>query len=316
MGNAKLKNSLPAVLTIPERDAEALLRAGDGDAALLYIYVLRQGGRLDREAAARELGRSDRDMAMAADRLMQLGLIFDAENPSVPSAGEELPEYEGAEIARRSMEDEQFRMLVDELQRSLGRTFSRTDLNRLYAIYEEYSLPAEVIMLLVQYCKDESVRRYGPGRTVGMGFVCRVAREWFDLEIMTYERAEEWLRMREERRSQYGRLRQALGFKDREPTKTERGYIDAWLDLGFSPEAVAAAAERTITNTGGMKWRYCDAIIRDWNEKGLHSLQEIEQGDQKPGKRKIPAPEKPARDDKKAMEQIRRLKDKMNGGTS
>ena len=174
MGNAKLKNSLPAVLTIPERDAEALLRAGDGDAALLYIYVLRQGGRLDREAAARELGRSDRDMAMAADRLMQLGLIFDAENPSVPSAGEELPEYEGAEIARRSMEDEQFRMLVDELQRSLGRTFSRTDLNRLYAIYEEYSLPAEVIMLLVQYCKDESLRRYGPGRTVGMAFIYRV----------------------------------------------------------------------------------------------------------------------------------------------
>ena len=315
MGNAKLKNSLPAVLTVPERDADALLHAGDGDAALLYIYLLRRGGRLDRAAAARELGRSDRDMSLAAERLMRLGLLSAEEENALPDG--DPPQYGIRELTLRSREDPQFRSLVDEVQMALGRNLSRPDLDRLFAIYDSFALPAEVVMLLVQYCKDESLRSYGPGRTVGMSFIYRVGQEWFDRELMTFERAEQWLRQREERRSQYGQLRQALGITERELTKTERGYIDAWLELGFPPEAVELAADRTISNTGSMKWRYCDAIIRKWDEMGLHTPQEIEQGDQKPGRRKQSKSDgSDGWDDDAAMQQIRRLGDKLRKGGS
>lgn len=314
MGNAKLKNSLPAILTIPERDADALLREGDGDAALLYIYLLRRGGRLDREAAARELGRSDRDMSMAEERLMRLGLLSGAD--AVPEEGGDPPEYRAAEIVRRSREDGQFRTLVDEVQLSLGRTLSTPDLNRLFAIYDEFALPAEVVLLLVQYCKDESLRSYGPGRTVGMSFIYRVAQEWFDQELMTYELAEQWLQKREERRSQHGQLRQILGITDRKLTKTERGYLDAWLEMGFPVASIEIAVDRTVANTNGMKWSYCDAILRSWDEKKLHTPAEIEKGDRKPGKRTASAAEKAARDDSKTLRQIKQLRDKMNRGES
>lgn len=314
MGDAKLKNSLPAVLTIPEGDADALLRSGDGDAALLYMYLLRRGGKLDPGAAARDMGRSDRDMTMAARRLAKLGLLSGAEGayPS-PETGGDPPEYEARDIVRRSTEDKQFRALVDEVQLSLGRTLSRPDLNRLYALYDELALPAEVVMLLVQYCKDENARRYGSGRTVGMGFIYRVGQEWFDREIMTYELAEQWLRGQEERRSAYGTLRQELRLSDREFSKTERGYIDAWLEMGFPAESIAMAADRTITNTGGLKWKYADAILRSWHEQKLHTPEEIEREDQKPGKRGAGSA---ARDDTKALEQIKRLREKMNSSES
>ena len=313
MADAKLKNSL-AAMVVPAEDADALLSSGDGDAALLYIYLLRAGSALDVSAAARQLGRSDRDMAMAAEKLASLGLLTSEARPS-PPPNDEAPAYAAAEIARRSREDSQFRALVPEIQVILGRSLSRPDLDRLFAIYDALALPAEVILLLAQYCKDESRRLYGPGRTVGMAFLYKVAQEWFDRELMTPELAEEYLRQREERRSVIGQLRPALCIRDRDLTKTERAYLDAWLDLRFPPESIALAADRTITRTGGMKWNYADAILRDWHERGLHTPEEIEAGDGKPAspaKKKTAAA--PERDDAEAMDQIRRLRKKLAKG--
>ena len=317
MGDAKLKNSLPAALSIPEGDADALLGAGDGDAALLYLYLLRRGGKLDPEAAAREMGRSDRDMTVAARTLKRLGLLAAADDapPSGAPSGDP-PEYKAREIADRTREDESFRLLVDEVQMSLGRTLSSPDLKRLYAIYDGFSMPAEVVLLLVQYCKDESLRRYGPGRTVGMIFVYRVAQEWFDQEILTYEMAEQWLRVREERRSQFGELRRELGITDRDFTRTERAYLDAWLGMGFDTDAIAIAVERTITNTGGLKWKYADTILRAWHENNMHTREEIEQGGRRSGRPPSRTSGAPEWDDDKASKQLDQLLDKLNRGKS
>ena len=40
-------------LSLPAEDAEKLLALGDGECALLYLYILRSGGVLDTAAAAR-----------------------------------------------------------------------------------------------------------------------------------------------------------------------------------------------------------------------------------------------------------------------
>ena len=316
MGDVKLKNSLPAALSIPEGDADALLGAGDGDAALLYLYLRRYGGKLDPSAAARAMGRSDRDMSLAARQLRRLGLLEDRDDVRPAAPDGDPPEYPARDIADRSREDGTFRLLVDEVQLSLGRALSRPDLNKLFAIYDEFSMPAEVVLLLVQYCKDESLRRYGPGRTVGMGFIYRVAQEWFDQEILTYELAEQWLRMREERRSRYGELRQELGITDRDFSRTERGYIDAWLGMGFDTAAVSLAVERTVNNTGAMKWKYADTILRAWHEKDLHTPEEIEQGGKRPGNRSAPPSGSVEWDDDKASKQLDQLLDRMNNGKS
>ena len=45
-------------LSLPAEDAEKLLALGDGECALLYLYILRSGGVLDTAAAARALSRT------------------------------------------------------------------------------------------------------------------------------------------------------------------------------------------------------------------------------------------------------------------
>ena len=49
-------------LSLPAEDAEKLLALGDGECALLYLYILRSGGVLDTAAAARALSRTGEQM--------------------------------------------------------------------------------------------------------------------------------------------------------------------------------------------------------------------------------------------------------------
>ena len=302
----------PEALVIAPGDADALLAAGDGGAALLYLYILRRGGSLDSGQAARELRWSDRDLGLAAGRLRELGLLVPArEELPVPAPAEELPEYRAEDIVRRSREDARFRELVDEVQMALGRKLSSVDLNKLFGIYDELAIPPDVILLLIQYCKEENADRYGPEKRVGFAYIERMAYEWHNQEILTYDQAERWLARQERRRTAVAQLRRDLGIWDRKFTASEEGYLGQWLELGFPAESIVIAADRTVTNTGGLKWKYMDSIIRSWHRMGLHTPQEIEKGDKKPDKRSGGAPAAPVRDDSKTMEQVKRLREKI-----
>ena len=60
-------------LSLPAEDAEKLLALGDGECALLYLYILRSGGVLDTAAAARALSRTGEQITAAARRLSGAG---------------------------------------------------------------------------------------------------------------------------------------------------------------------------------------------------------------------------------------------------
>lgn len=91
--------------------------------------------------------------------------------------------------------------------------------------------------------------------------------------------------------------------------------MESWIDLGFEEDAIAEAADRTITNTGGLKWKYMDTILRSWHGKGLHTMEEIEKGDAPKASRGTrTAAAVPAQDDAKTLAQLTRLREKMKQG--
>ena len=51
--------------------------------------------------------------------------------------------------------------------------------------------------------------------------------------------------------------------------------------MGFPDEAIALALERTVLNTGALKWPYLNSILRNWHAAGLHTAEEIEQAEGK-----------------------------------
>ena len=107
---------------------------------------------------------------------------------------------------------------------------------------------------------------------------------------------------------------QVLQICDRAPSRTERGYITSWLDMGFGCEAIAEAYDRTVVATGARKWPYLNRILMSWHEKGLHTLDEISSGDPRAAGKHRAAAAAPAadRDDLDRVEQMLRKMEQTN----
>jgi len=273
-------------IQIPRADADRLLACADGLCALLYLLQRTGGDRSRRETAAL-LKCSGEELERAYETLRRLGL---AEKPERPPEQRELPEYEAGDITARSETDGAFSAVVFEAQRALGRVLSSNDLRILFGLYDHLGMPAEVIMPLINHCTEEYQRRYGEGRKPTMKYIEKAAWDWADQEIITAEAAEEHLALLRSRRETVGQFRQALQLTGRDLTPTEDKYLRSWAAMGFGPEAVALAYDRTVISTGKLTWRYMDKILQSWSEKRLFTPEEIEAGDPpRRGARSAPA---------------------------
>lgn len=297
-----------ALLTAGE--ADRLLACADGTAALLYLHILRSGG-FSLSAAAGVLKRSEAEVALAADTLRRLGLLDGIRGDRPLQA--ETPEYTAEDIVRRADSDSAFAGLVSEAERALGRVLSSNDLRLLFGIYDHLGLPADVLMLLLHHCIETYQERSGAGRMPTMRYIEKEAWYWAEQEILNLDAAEAHIRRERSQRALGEQVKDLLQIRDRALTAGERRYVDAWLDLGFSPESLAIAYDRTVLSTGKLVWKYMDRIVRSWSEKGLYTPAEIEAGDARRSgpKRSGAAAE---RSDSEKLADMRRLYETMKGG--
>ena len=88
------------ILSMTARAADRLMGAGNGDAALLYLWLLRRGGRLEPEAARRALKWDVPRLEAALSALVGLGLADGTAAPEAPARMEPEgpPEYTAADI--------------------------------------------------------------------------------------------------------------------------------------------------------------------------------------------------------------------------
>ena len=306
-----MKQTKTAGLTIDIQTADTLLQGCSPEAVMLYLYMLRRDGVLDMNAALRELPMTQAALRAAEETLSQRGLLGggDRKNEALISSAE-LPEYEAQDVVRRTEADPAFVAVLGEAQKVLGRVLTSADVKKLFGIYDDLAMPSEVIMLLMNHCKEEYEYRYGAEKRLGMAAIEKEAFSWFNREIVTYEQAEQWIARLGERRSQIGQIRRTLGIQGRDLSPSEGKYLDEWLEMGFGPEEIALAADRTIINTGGLKWKYMNSILQSWHKKDLHTLEAIEKGDKKPSRKnpKTEAEQKPVpQDSTRALEQMERL---------
>lgn len=270
------------ILSMTGHAADRLMAAGNGDAALLYLFLLRRGGAYDDSAAARTLRWDQPRQTAAYDALVSMGLARKAaEAPPAQAAGEqETPEYTSADIARELDEPgSSFPSLVKEVQRRLGKILSTADLKTLYTLYDFLALPAEVICVLVSHCVEDMEEKYGSGHKPRMSQVRKTAFAWHRLGLDTVEAAEEYLKRQASIRGREKTILPMVGVIGRAPVEGERRYISAWADMGFPDDAIRLAYERTVFKKQSMNWPYMNSILRAWHQKGLHTSADIKAKD-------------------------------------
>lgn len=264
-------------VTLTAQAVKRLLDRGDGDAALLYLALLRRRGDAPPRSLAGEL-RWDKGRIEAAEAsLRDLGLIAPQAPP--PEPADEPPSYQQSEVAGKLEESGDFRRLTAEVERKLGKRLTTADLSALLGLYDYLGLPSDVIYLLVCHCAERTAARFGPGRRPTLRQIEREGYAWARMGIDNQGAAAEYLRQyarRQERVPQYMRV---LGLGERIPSASEEKYLTAWQEMGFPPETVALAYDKTVLKCHELKWPYINGILKRWHEAGLHTPEEAEAGD-------------------------------------
>lgn len=271
------------IVSLHRRAAQKLLRAGDGDAALLYLCLLA-------EEDTAKLGWPLDRLETARGRLAGLGLIDPAAPVSAPAPQklepEAPPDYTTADITMAlRQEGGGFAGLVPAVERQLGKALSPSDLKTLYLLYDFLALPPEVILLLVGWCVQKEAQRAGPGRKPTLTQIKREAFRWQRAGVDSLDAADRHVARLSRLSERTQAICDLMDIRGRAPVRAEQRYLDAWAEMGFADDALRLAYEKTLMGAGKLSWAYMDKILRAWQQKGLFTAEAVAQGE---GRRRAP----------------------------
>jgi DnaD/phage-associated family protein len=299
-------------ISLPVDELDKVLRARSAPAALLYLALQRTGGKLPR---AEELRLSGADYRAAVEVLRSAGVLKTAER-SVPDT-HELPEYTAEDLVRRANEDRGFSNVVQMAQQLYGRKLTTPETKKLLGMQDHFGLPPEVLMQLLTFVFDEYRAKNGSGSAPTIRYIEKVACTWADNEVLTLDMAERYIEKDRERRSEIGKIRRMLQISDHTFTKTERSYLENWIDLKMDHDVLYEAFDRTVTNTGKLSWNYMDKILKKWNEQGLKTLAAVMERDPRGAQRRraqnTPDGTQQRNDLARAQELLRGMQEKKEG---
>jgi DnaD/phage-associated family protein len=267
MAEPVLRAAQGETITLGAAAVRRLLEGRSGDAALLYLFRQTNAGADD---ARRALGWTEAQYAAAEGALRGMGLARAPERAATPPPETALPDYSREDVLRALERDAPFAAVLQEYERKLGR-LSEPSLKKLLGLYDYLGLPADVLLLLLNYCAERKAAQFGAEKPPTMREIEKEGYVWARLELFSCDAADAYLCREHERRSRFGAYMKALGMEARVPVPGEERYLGAWLDWGFPPETVALAFDKTVLNCHEFKWPYCNGILRRWHEKGLHT---------------------------------------------
>ena len=276
-----------------------ILGAGSGDAALLYIAVLRSRGSIDDEKLRGELRWPPERFERALTLLANQGLISRPGGPKplppVESVQGDRVEYTRMDLVR-ALEGKEFSGLASAVEQRLGKKLPHPDMTMLLGLYNDVGLPADVIYTLVCFCVERSMRKYGPGRRPTMRQIEQEGYTWARRGIMDQNAAAEYINRYNRQQEKLPRMMALLGLTGRSPSVSEERYLLSWSEMGFDDDVIEKAYDKTILKCKELRWGYMNKILTSWHEKGFRTLRDVEEGEGRPRAGRTP----PARNEGQA----------------
>lgn len=248
---------------------DKLLACRDGDSALLYLYLVRQGSSFDDHTALRTLGMTRDQFDRAVHTLTHLQLVTTPDAaPKQPDASARPPRYTSAEMRARREGDHRFSSVCQTAEMVLGRALTESQLRTLMVAYEHLGLPADVLIDLLTYLHREK-------GIVSRRDIDEQAHLWADMGIFTANAAAEFLSRRAAEKPLMSDMLRALDMAGRDPAPDEYRYLSNFIRQGFDADAIALAKNRMYARLGKFSWKYLKGILDSWHQKGVHTAAEI-----------------------------------------
>lgn len=180
-----------------------------------------------------------------------------------------VPTYET--VAARLLEDPALKAMFQEVQALMGKTIGYDTQAKFIMMHDTYGLPPEVILTIVDY----SVKK---GK--GIGYMCKVGKNWAEEGVMTLEDANEKL----EKIANTDRAwSEFTGLFTKDPPKAtdnRLAFVRKWrFTFGQSSELIYYAYETMVEAIDKVNFNYMDKILTRWNEEGLRTPQDVLQAE-------------------------------------
>ena len=208
--------------------------------------------------------------------------------PAKKLAPHRVEKPDGVFLANRMASSSDIAALMQETEFILGRPLSPGLSSTLLYMHDDYGLPTDVIIMLVQYAKEQ-----GKDNT---HYIESTGRAWAQEGILSHEKAEQKLRYLDESAKAWRLVERALGISHRRPTTREMQFCTRWvLTWHFEEAMLREAYERCINATGKLNFTYIDRILERWQREGVHTLSQAQQ-ETSTRTQQPPAPQAPSYD--------------------
>lgn len=164
------------------------------------------------------------------------------------------PQYKTGEINKRIAENNKLSQMYKIVSGFLGKNLSSADIEVLYSMYDYYRLPAEVIVVMVEYFVSKG--------TATMRKLEKEAQKWSEHGVDTVAKAKRHIKKREEYFSYLALVKRIVGANERNLTSKEKEFVYKWQqELKATPDAVKEAYEITVNNTGKVSFNYMNKVL-------------------------------------------------------
>ena len=272
---------LSAVFTLPASVADSHLKLANPEHIKVLIYIFRNLSEgIDVNKISLASGVSEYDVKEALLYWADAGILMpdktveiDENKRSKAVLKAEKPTR--TDVARRGLEDEKIRYLLQETQMKLGRNLKNNETSTLVWLYEDMGLDVSLILLIIQYAVTHN--------KANIRFIEQTAIDWLNKGIENIADAEEELRILTESELAWRTVSSVFGIERRKPSKKETELSLLWInEWKISKELLLAAYDECINNKTKLSFPYIAKIIENWHNSGIPSPDEL--NEKKPSK--------------------------------
>lgn len=172
------------------------------------------------------------------------------------------------EVSHRIETTEELKWIVSETERLFSRFISPTEAGVLVSMFDYAGLPADVIIMIVEYCVSID--------KTNLRFIEKTAYSWADKGIDTHQKVSEYIASISAEKDVEDKIKRIFEIYDRSLTTKQKEFALVWVsEWNISEELLKFAYEKCLDNTGKLSFPYINKILLNWNESNIKTISDV-----------------------------------------
>lgn len=164
--------------------------------------------------------------------------------------------------------------MLQDIEKLLSRPLSSKEMTMYISWLKDFNFSPEIILLLIQYCASKGKNDYR--------YIEKVAISWYDSKIKSVDDAQSFIKKNEDRWVKIKKVLKYLGIKDAAIMKPQEDMLDKWItSFNFPVDVICKACEICFQRINKSDFKYIDAILSNWYNEGIKTLEDVYKKDKK-----------------------------------